>query len=94
MEAQKEGQLPFLDILVKRDSNNLMSAMFRKRTHTDRYLHYNLHHHGHNIDRCKIMPKTQSTCLEHRAHALDTELHHLQQTFKINDKWLSSSVST
>ena len=45
MEAETEGQLPFLDVLVKRDGNHLTTSVFRKRTHTDRYLHYNLHHH-------------------------------------------------
>lgn len=46
MEIEENGQLPFLDVLVKRGNNNkLAHAVYRKKTHTDRYLHAKSHHH-------------------------------------------------
>ena len=45
MEAETESQLPYFDVLVKRDGNHLMTSIFKKRTHTNRYLHYNSHPH-------------------------------------------------
>ena len=81
METETECRLPFLEVLVKRDGNHLMSSIYRKRTHTDSY---NFHHH----------PRTKKgviSCLQHKAHNLckndDTkvELHHLQKIFELND---------
>ncbi|KAJ8961870.1 hypothetical protein NQ318_021488, partial [Aromia moschata] len=45
METEKDGVLPFLDVLVKRTNNNkLAHGVYRKKTHTDRYLNAASHH--------------------------------------------------
>ena len=45
MELEKDGSLPFLDTnLTRREDRTLNVTVFRKRTHTDRYLHFNSHH--------------------------------------------------
>ena len=45
VENQKGGQLPFLDILVSRDSDGSIStSVYHKPTHTDQYLHFQTHH--------------------------------------------------
>lgn len=41
VEVESEGQLPFLDTLVQREGPNLLFKVFRKHTHTGRYLNYN-----------------------------------------------------
>jgi len=45
MEKGKEGCLPFLDLLIKRSpSGHLLSAVYRKPIHSDRYLNFRSEH--------------------------------------------------
>ena len=43
-ELPETDGLPFLDTLTKPTSSSIESSVYRKPTHTDRYLHYNSHH--------------------------------------------------
>ena len=44
-EMESNGCLPFLDVLMLRQSDgSLRTSVYRKGTHTDRYLDYNSHH--------------------------------------------------
>ena len=44
-EIQEDGQLPFLDIkLKKEDDGTISTSVFRKKTHTDQYLQFSSHH--------------------------------------------------
>ncbi|KAJ8953325.1 hypothetical protein NQ318_012120 [Aromia moschata] len=46
METEKDGVLHFMDVLVKRTNNNkLAHGVYRKKTHTDRYLNAAFHHY-------------------------------------------------
>uniref|UniRef100_A0AAR5PP89 Reverse transcriptase domain-containing protein n=1 Tax=Dendroctonus ponderosae TaxID=77166 RepID=A0AAR5PP89_DENPD len=45
MEVEQNHQLAFLDVLVSRLSNRLNHKVYRKATHTDRYLHKLSNHH-------------------------------------------------
>ena len=48
MELEDEGSLPFLDTRVTRLANGkLYMTVYRKKTHTDRYLHFVCHHPMH-----------------------------------------------
>ena len=45
VEREKDGCLPFLDVEVRRaDDGMLRTGVYRKSTHTDRYLDFNSHH--------------------------------------------------
>ncbi|GJQ80091.1 hypothetical protein Trydic_g19374 [Trypoxylus dichotomus] len=46
MELERDGQHPFLDVLVNRNRDRTLGhRIYRKPTHADRYLHYNFNHH-------------------------------------------------
>ena len=48
MELEKERSFPFLDTRVTRLTNaKLDITVYRKRTHTDWYLHFESHHPTH-----------------------------------------------
>ena len=45
VELEKDGTLPFLDILLQRKQDgSLNNTVHRKPPHTDQYLHFNSHH--------------------------------------------------
>ena len=83
MEIEEENQLPFLDVLVKRNENTLTTSVFRKKTHTDRYLHFRSHHHPQ-------VKTSVVSCLKSRAErvcagdSLKKELNHLSRVFQAN----------
>lgn len=81
MEEERENQLPFLDVLVRKEGNNhLRTSVYRKPTHTDRYINFNSHHYP------RVLRGTVQ-CLRDRAHNVcDTssrsaELRHLHNVF-------------
>ena len=44
MEEESNGELMFLDILLKRTNGEISVLVYRKPTHIDQYLHYSSHH--------------------------------------------------
>ena len=45
MEIKKDNTIPFLDTTVTRETDGLLTTTFyRKPTHTDQYLTYDVHH--------------------------------------------------
>ena len=84
MEIEQAGELPFLDVLVKRNDEEFHTSIFRKPTHMDIYINYRSNHH----------PATKIAtilCLKKRAEnicqgeALVQELKHIEDAFVANN---------
>ena len=83
MEKESNGKIVFLDVLVERKGSKLSTGVYRKKTHTDRYINFLSHHH----------PWVKSgviSCLRNRAMRvcddkhLKMEMIHLKRTFRAN----------
>ena len=83
MEVESAGKIAFLDVQVERKGFRLITSVYRKPTHTDRYLNYRSNHH----------PRTKMgiiSCLKKRAfnicsdRYLHQELCRLQDVFQAN----------
>ena len=72
IEKEHNFSLPFLDVLVKRNSRNgnttthsfLSTTIYRKPRHTNRYLHYTSHHPKHQK---LTVAKTHTSRIKHRS---------------------------
>ncbi|XP_046400855.1 uncharacterized protein LOC124167106 [Ischnura elegans] len=68
MEVEKDGCLPFLDVLVTKKLNGKLGhGVYRKATHTDRYLHASSHHHP-------TQKAALISTLVHRAYSISDQL--------------------
>ena len=85
-EQETDNQIPFLDVLVRRERNKLTTIVYHKKTHTDHHLNYKSHHSLRvlaGVVTCK--------CLKNRAvnicdpKYLEEEIKHLDSAFKSNN---------
>ena len=44
VEIESDNSLPFLDVLTHESDGNIVASVYRKPTHTDRYLDFSSHH--------------------------------------------------
>ena len=87
VEQETNNQLPFLDVLLMRDDHNkkIKTTVYRKKTHTDRYLSFTSHHP------VQAKRSTVTTLLKRARdvtsdrHLLKKELEHLQGVMLINE---------
>ena len=85
VEQEEDGTLPFLDTLLRRrEDGSLDVSVYRKPTHTDRYLHFESHHPTH-------VKRGVVRCLHDRARRvistqdnLQKEVDHLARVLKQN----------
>ena len=78
-----QGKISFLDVHIEKKEGKLSTGVYRKITHTDRYINYSSHYH----------PKIKTgviACLRNRAEkvcgqgSLKSEISHLKKTFEAN----------
>ena len=45
MELEEDRKFPFLDVMVTRHDDRLSTSIYRKKTHTDCFIHFSSNHH-------------------------------------------------
>ena len=84
METEEKSQLPFLDVMVKREEQHLTTTVYRKKTHTDHYVHFTSNHHPkvkHGVINC-LMKRAQRICGDKEEMRKETK--HLEEAFRKN----------
>ena len=84
MESEEDGTLPFLDtLLTRRGDGTISTSVYRKPTHTDRYLQYSSHYPLY-------VKRGVASCLFHQARTvagadnIRTEEKHLAEVLRSN----------
>ena len=83
MDKENDRKIAFLDVLVEKEGTSATTSIFRKKTHTDKYLNYNSHHHARiksGIIKC-LGTRARKVCHTTR---LTGENNHLRQVFQAN----------
>ncbi|CAG5008445.1 unnamed protein product [Parnassius apollo] len=84
MELEAKNSLPFLDVLVIRNPNNTIGhTVYRKRTHTNRYLNGESHHHPSQLATVgkSLLQRARGIC---DSKHLAAELQHVKQVLHDN----------
>ena len=67
IEEESDQQIAFLDTLVSYKDNTITIGVYRKATHTDRYLDFSSHHDKrHKISTAETLYTAQLISLAHR----------------------------
>ena len=83
-EVEEDGKLPFLDVQLVKNGSNLETSVYRKKTHTNRFLHYNSHHHPKvkvGIVKSSLKTLKDRTSRICQSRKLIGEIARLQQVF-------------
>ncbi|XP_071803690.1 uncharacterized protein [Asterias amurensis] len=84
MEQEHSGKLPFLDVLITRNQDGtLHHSIYRKPTHTDRYLHQRSFHHPaiKSSVKCALVQRAYTIC---DPDSLQHELQHITTSLQRN----------
>ncbi|CDW59370.1 hypothetical protein TTRE_0000770301 [Trichuris trichiura] len=83
IEKEVEEKVLFLDILIIRSQEGIKTTVYRKPTHSDKYVEYTSHHPRHIMTGILrgVVDRALAIC---DPEYLEEELVHLQRTFEKN----------
>ena len=85
IEEEKDGCLPFLDLLVSRANNKVKTTVYRKPTHSNRYLNFKSHHSMQN--KKSVIRSLVNRAITHTSDENDlvNEINHLKHVLIENN---------
>jgi hypothetical protein len=84
MEIEVDGSLPFLDVHVtKKPYGSMVHQVYKKKTHTEQYLHAKSHHHPTQKLGVLNTLNTKALRISNEDH-LEEEKIHILEVFKNN----------
>ena len=85
LEHKHNGKLAFLDTVITRENGKLNINVYRKPTHTDKYLDYNSHHqHKHKTSTAKTLIRRALT-LPSTEEGRNNELDYVKNALRTNN---------
>ena len=92
-ELEKSGQLALLDVSVQQMENgSLATSVYRKLTHTDRYLKYSSHHPvNQKVSVARTLSSRANSITSNTEKKIE-EFHQITKTFK-NNRFRSNKCS-
>ena len=85
IEEESDQQIAFLDTLVSRKDSTITIDVYRKATHTDRYLDFTSHHDkSHKISTAETLLH-RATKLPSTAQGKNTEINHVTDALLANN---------
>ncbi len=95
IEQEHNGQLSFLDTIVTRNNGSLIVNVYRKPTHTDRYLDYNSHHVKIPTPNSQSSEQERGQTTRERSEGSKSSTHYLgdKNRFDVSSKGPSSGIS-
>ncbi|KFD67427.1 hypothetical protein M514_11958 [Trichuris suis] len=83
IEKELDGKLPFLDILIIRSEEGIKTTVYRKPTHSDKYIEFTSHHPRHVMIGILhgMVNRALPICDQ---EYLEEKLEHIRRTFKHN----------
>ena len=92
MEVEEEGKIPFLDVLLSKQGNGKLGCqVYRKKTHTDKYLHAESHHHPAQKTSIIHTLAVREARISDTSH-LGTEMEHIRMSSKKIDTKTNTST--
>ena len=84
LEHEHNGKVAFLDTVITRENGKLNIDVYRKPTHTDRYLDYNSHHqHKHKVSTARTL--IRALTLPNTEERRDDELKYVKNALRANN---------
>ena len=84
-EEESDQQIAFLDTLVSRKDNTIAIGVYRKATHTDRYLDFCSHHDKrHKISTAETLLH-RATKLPSTSQGKNIEINHVTDALRVNN---------
>ena len=85
IEEESDQQIAFLDTLVSRKDNKITINVYRKATHTDRYLDFSSHHDKrHKISTGETLLH-RAINLPNTSQGKNTEINHVTDALRVNN---------
>ena len=85
IEEESDQQIAFLDTLVSRKDNMITIGVYRKATHTDRYLDFSSHHDKrHKISTAETLLH-RAIKLPSTSQGKNTEINHVTDALRVNN---------
>ena len=81
-DTEIKSKIPFLDVLVSRENNQLQTSVYRKPTHTEQYINFNPNH-PLQVKKGFVSTLTKRTInISSSPQARKDELDHIKNVFK------------